>query len=479
MIPSEDTEEHFALNGCIPTPVQISQVERVALCNDIQRFSLLLGREAGREEEKLPASSVAASDLPSPWERLHRLAALRSRLESTLHGIAACPDSASVPEPRSLPIYAVRGKPATQSRLARRPTDQRAWLQATHPDSCETSSHLEETRTVPTLRTPSNRIAAEYLMELAQELHALHRLALFCEESEAAITAEGLLQSVRGWLRRSPFRESVSTPDRGRPYAEEALWRSAPAYRSLYRLIRTTRSGLHIDWSESAVLRFPALEAWHLYEIWCFLRVGVALRALGWRPVENDCLPIAPTGMRLRLAHGQASRIRFRAPDSASAADNLDLFYQPLFASANRAPGTPTRGYRSLSHVMQPDIALERDGRLLLLDPKYRSYTEPGDEQEDVDKMHAYRDAIVRVDVVSGNTVPAVDAAWCLFPGTPSLPLSPPEPLRAYPAPTQEHPFGRAGVGALRLRPLAADRELIGLLLHWLTSGERGRPTSE
>ena len=109
-----------------------------------------------------------------------------------------------------------------------------------------------------------------------------------------------------------------------------------------------------------------------------------------------------------------------------------------------------------------------RNGRLLLLDPKYRSYSEVGAEQEDVDKMHAYRDAIVRTDESTGQAVPAVDAAWCLFPGVPPSSYSRPEPLRAYPASTQTQPFGTAGVGAVQVRPAAENTELTALLRYWL-----------
>lgn len=119
---------------------------------------------------------------------------------------------------------------------------------------------------------------------------------------------------------------------------------------------------------------------------------------------------------------------------------------------------------------MQPDIALVQNGRILLLDPKYRSYGEAGQEQEDVDKMHTYRDAIVRTDANTGQTVPVVDAAWCLFPGLPQTPGVKLQRLRAYPAPAPDEPFGTAGVGAVQVRPGADNPELGALLRHWLES---------
>ena len=311
-------------------------------------------------------------------------------------------------------------------------------------------------------------------MALGQEVQALYRLSLFCEEPAAIAAAEGLSRRIDHWRRQPPYCDISPSVMSGPPPPAEALLRSAPAYRSLYEAIRRFRSGLHIDWSESAVLRFPLLEGWHLYEIWCFLRVGVALRDLGWQLFETDCLVIVPDGMRLRLAHGKASRMRFRAPRASTSlcgqGSLLELVYQPQFVGANQTSGRTSTGFHSLSHVMQPDVALIRDHRLLLLDPKYRPYAEFGAEQEDVDKMHAYRDAIVGTDARTGRTVPAVDAAWCLFPGLPRDSGANPAPLRTYPAATPDRPFGTAGVGAVQVRPGAQNAELSDLLRNWLES---------
>ena len=459
------------MTRCDPTKVSLSHEERVTLCDDISRFSLLLGREAQNTDSATIGAAAAVSQAESsPLERLRLLASLWPRLEAALRAIAACPDTALVSESRSLPIQAARGSSATLARLARHASGQRAWAQTARRSESETPAHIREQGPVRTVQTAANRIAVGFLKVLDQETRALHRLALFCEEPTSAAAAEQLNRDIRRWLGNSPFCECTKPQEGGQ--AAETLLRCSPAYRSLYEGIGRLRSGLQIDWSESAVLRFPVLEDWHLFEIWCFLRVAMAVRELGWQTGETDCLPMASTGMRLRLAHGRASRIRFHATNARESPSDpdagLELIYQPLFSSANQGTMLPQTGYRSLSHVMQPDIALVRHGRLLLLDPKYRSYGTGGDEQEDVDKMHAYRDAIVRTEPITGCSVPAVDAAWCLFPGLPCSASSRFERLRAYPASTPKQPFGTAGVGAVKVRPGADNAELMGLLRSWL-----------
>ena len=108
-------------------------------------------------------------------------------------------------------------------------------------------------------------------------------------------------------------------------------------------------------------------------------------------------------------------------------------------------------------------------GRLILLDPKFKRFTEAEAAQEDIDKMHTYRDAITYggqrgFERGSKSRVePAVSAAWCLFAGNAGNPgqdlnggfASP--LIYAYPTPDSQgaspHPYGTAGVGAFRLRP--------------------------
>lgn len=461
-----------ALDATDLTSVYLSPQERTTLCNDIYRFSLLIGREVQSDGGESLAADTDSRAESSPWERLQLLAALWPRLEAALQSIAASPDIATAPTVRSLPIQTARGSAATLARLARNPADHRAWIQEARQPERTTPVHIQEQRATHTMQTAANRIAKRFLTELAQEIQALYRLSQFCEELHAVTVASGMAQSIRHWIQRSPFSECIPRTRNGTALSTEPLQRCSPAYHSLSAVIHQSRSGLHLDWTESAILRFPALEAWHLYEIWCFLQVGAALRALGWRPYETDCLQIVQTGMCLRLAHGKASRIRFHAPAALKTSDRgdaaLELVYQPLFSSANRSSARLVSGYSSLSHVMQPDIALVRNGRLLVLDPKYRSYGEWGGEQEDIDKMHTYRDAIVHTNADTGQTVPAVDAAWCLFPGGPVSPHSRPNRLRAYPASTADRPFGTAGIGAVQVRPGADNVELTALLRHWL-----------
>lgn len=96
----------------------------------------------------------------------------------------------------------------------------------------------------------------------------------------------------------------------------------------------------------------------------------------------------------------------------------------------------------SYSHTLRPDIVIVKNGRKLMFDAKYKGdrpgfYCEGDDgtiqrwKEEDIDKMHAYRDAIL-----------GAKGSFILYPGTQDI---------FYP-----HHAGDScidGVGALSLRP--------------------------
>jgi hypothetical protein len=335
--------------------------------------------------------------------------------------------------------------------------------------------------------------------EVAREAQHLAALAAFCADRDGAARAQRLARAAGEWqaVFQRPALPPLTTSQRAHLRCAPQWSRWPPACRALYACWQKLHWPLHFDWSGDPLLQLPALEGWRLYEIWCFLTVADCLLRNGWIPLasssNNGILHCAPDGMRLRLATGRASMLRFRPPGRGRATPLL-LSYQPLFASANRRPtgdeteqlnavsrheaepdaaddAAPLGSCRSLTHDMQPDIVLQWRGRLYVLDAKYRRYASreaanAADDGaynaliEDLDKMHTYRDSIVH----RGRR--AVHHAWCLFPGRPHL-----DPrIVAYPAGAPERPYGTAGIGAVALRPGSPMEALTGLLDCWFAA---------
>jgi predicted component of viral defense system (DUF524 family) len=155
-----------------------------------------------------------------------------------------------------------------------------------------------------------------------------------------------------------------------------------------------------------------------LYQLWGTLSACAALLDVAARHgyvVEQQRLihRIGPDGFVQAVPAGKAA-IRLTHPGHGTVVTLIP----------ERAYGT-SGSLRSLSFSQVPDItiALERPGeppRLLLLDPKYKldsdSDADPSvdgrPKKVDIDKMHAYRDAIRDID---GRHV--VQAAFTLYPG--------------------------------------------------------------
>ncbi len=508
---------------------QLSPLERRLLLEEIGRLSLLLGRDlAAAPVYALPLrqETGAVADAISPLERLRLLEALWPEMQTALCALTRRPARQLQLTTRPIPLEQSRGGPAVAAALVRTPSGHAAWSAANGrrlngKGSCAPRMLLSVTPSVPrelpcvpeprpslTTDTPANRFVVALLLALVQEASALARLAAFCgEEAEAERMRE--VAEAAGCWRVIPCLREVNPPPEaaGQPDPSPG---GPPHYRALFAVARRLHQPLRFDWAGSPLLCLPSLEAWRLYELWCFLRVGAALRAGGWQITGGELLRWGTDGLRIVPQTGRASRLCFmravgkgtarpngRQRDAAGAIrsepERLELFYQPLFPSANQQAQWPgqTRnagdgieetgsGLYALSHAMQPDIAIRRQERLYLLDAKFRAYApseaereeealsslEPGAIRqpaallEDIDKMHAYRDAIVR------DGKPVVQAAWCLFPGTPE---NGPDRI-VYPTATPQQPFGTAGVGALRLRPGWEAPLLDALLGAWLSA---------
>ncbi len=446
--------EFFASSNETPSPVEFAPEERRRLLEDIGFLCLSVNQTSGEKtlgltEQTTQNAFIAAN---SPFVRLQRLAEFAAHILPLLLAAAQQPDSVLVSASHRLPLDQLHGKMSVLSELARSPQAQMALAKRQNPMPIVSEAHA-----VLSFQTPANRLIATLLHQLSAEANALALLAEFCADMEAEAQARTLENRVKNLLAEKLWREQTSLP----PSQIASLLPACRAKALLpYRLIlehwqsyRDSTPGF--DWSGLAALTLSERALWQVYEIWCFLQIAQALQSLGWKRIGETQIQVTAEGMHLVLATGQASCLSFTPPNASRKSKEaiLRLFYQPLFVSANRQLNpdvADAERYVSRSHAMQPDFVLNTRGRLIVFDAKLRTYSVVGAEQEDIDKMHAYRDGIVRR---AGQSVrPAVAAAWCLFPGLrDATELS---GIRAYPTPTEETPFGNGHIGAIRLRPL-------------------------
>ena len=241
-----------------------------------------------------------------------------------------------------------------------------------------------------------NRLLKTFIGEVASRLR--HLRAETADREIESSQLEELYTELRGARRAATFLTEVITPS-DLPIVLTMVLINRPEYRAVLDGLVEYRRSVAVHLEETA-LEAPLQNLPHLYQRWCLLEVIDAVIRVageqGYRVVEERLshrrqgalfIDVLPVGMSL---------FRFRHDKSSTEAT---LTHEPRF---NRE-SLPS----SVSFEQVPDIVLEvraRDSEpsLFVFDPKYKLDSESVAEEEpsrgpqktDIDKMHAYRDAI-------------------------------------------------------------------------------------
>ena len=212
------------------------------------------------------------------------------------------------------------------------------------------------------------------------------------------------------------FLTEVSTPQ-DLPVVLTMVLLNRPEYRAvLDGLVEFRRSvAVHL---EDAALDAPLQNLPYLYQRWCLLEVIDTMTRVaagqGYRVAEERLSRRRRGALFIDVLPMEEPLVRYRHDESGTEAT---LTHERTF-DGKSSPW-------SVSFAQRPDIVIEVQARnsaprLFVFDPKYKLDSEDHDEEgwvgrpkkSDIDKMHAYRDAI-RGD--GGRQV--VDYAAILYPG--------------------------------------------------------------
>ncbi|HEY9840706.1 MAG: nuclease domain-containing protein [Candidatus Sericytochromatia bacterium] len=247
-----------------------------------------------------------------------------------------------------------------------------------------------EQRPVLLLDQPENRFVAGVVAQIRLHLQQLGAHARHCGRCEAADSLQQLEQQLTGHWQRHPL---AALPPRLQLPANLQLLR-LPAYAVCGRVWQALRQG----WLPAAtgLYQLPYGDLALLYQHFCLLQLADALlawsRLQGWHSGPLD-LGLRRGRPLLRLQ--QAGKWLELVPEASYGPEgellSLSLTQRPDISLRLRVPGRPLQ--------------------LLVFETKYRS--EAGQPlKQDLDKLHAYRDAIRHAD---GSAV--VAAAVLLYPG--------------------------------------------------------------
>lgn len=303
---------------------------------------------------------------------------------------------------------------------ARRPRADRLVLGLRKANNLSKEGHLRsvaDSRVQPSVDVYENRLVRAFVDAVDVRLRALAR---YQSSSVIQESARQMLRDLTIARAKAAFLKDVGLP-RGVPTRVTMVLLYRPEYRAAlecYReFCRSLRVELHEDRIESPLENLP-----YLYELWCTLRVIAALLTAAGK--NGYCV------VQQRLVTRDAGGLWIQPLEPGRVAVEL---VNPV--TGIRVTLTPQRVYaltgkpfRTVSFQQIPDItiAVETPGyetAIYLLDPKYKLDGEALAEADptvvrgsplkiDVDKMHAYRDAIRGID---GRRV--VRYAATMYPG--------------------------------------------------------------
>lgn len=169
-------------------------------------------------------------------------------------------------------------------------------------------------------------------------------------------------------------------------------------YQNITKILDKLQTALHIDLDNSIEFtnNYYSKPASDLYEIWCFLQIETMLTKHLGKPTEQTIIKSTNTRIKVTLKQGIKSSIKYSLPDK-----DITLYYNYEFSEK-----------RSYTIPYKPDITIEISSpdRTIYhhFDSKYKiSVDGISFKEEDIWKMHAYKDGIV-------NTV----SSSILYPGT-------------------------------------------------------------
>jgi hypothetical protein len=342
--------------------------------------------------------------------------------------------------------------------MARRPSPPRLAAALAKADNLDANARplaVADRRVEHTVDVYENRLLKLFLARLGQRLRRLQNVGAELKKHAIADEAKDLHGRLSRAAKSAAFLDDVTPPIYG-PRQVSMVLLKRPEYREMLSAYRRYQRHMTVV-LDDPLLDAPLADVPGLYELWGTMKVAESLTAvaeeLGFRIEENEL--VRRRGGDLRLVTRGAS-VRLTNPNTGV---TVRLREQPTY-------GTRDLALHSITFKQIPDISLEvtRPGwptKVHVFDPKYKLQPPPATDAEedseveafpggpkkvDIDKMHAYRDAIRRPD---GSR--AVAYAAILYPG-------------------EERSF-TAGLEAIQCRPARSgdlETKLWSLFVQWL-----------
>lgn len=264
-----------------------------------------------------------------------------------------------------------------------------------------------------TFDTKENRLTKYMLQSTVRRLENFRKQYIKLSRDTDVAVIDQITAMIKGIQRRynTGFLKGVeSIPAKS---GMSLVFTMAPGYRELYRCYLLLQHGLSVTGS---VFNVSVKDLAVLYEYWCFIKLNSLMKER-YELISQDIIKVAGNGLFVSLIKGQRSSVRYRNPENGEV---ITLSYNPKEISGATVPQKPDNVLSLKKKGAKVDYEYVFDAKYKInpaLDgTQYqKSYGTPGPQEEDINTMHRYRDAIV----YQSNAAPferTMFGAYVLFP---------------------------------------------------------------
>ena len=261
-----------------------------------------------------------------------------------------------------------------------------------------------------TFDTLENRYVKWTIQRIASRLHALIEVlekAIKLKDTKHAIPSALVqeLKVIESWLQKrlhSPFWRSIGHLDRS---VHSLVLQMAPGYREVHQIYSILAQSIVL---QGELYKMSLKNIWKLYEYWTFLKLGQIL-SKECHALTQNVIEFNSNGLYVNLTDGQRIERTF---EHKITGEKISLVYQ--YDTGKQVPTVQQK----------PDsmLSIAKKGKnyefQYIFDAKYKidfsSKLGPSPQQEDINTMHRYRDAIVVAN--NGAYERTAFGAYVLFP---------------------------------------------------------------
>jgi predicted component of viral defense system (DUF524 family) len=277
-----------------------------------------------------------------------------------------------------------------------------------------TPTHMLETRRHVNYDTAENRFVKWVLVRIGQKLKDIKtRLAQKSRVEDPELTKK--LNLMLSHVQRLLQHDFLNVGEM-RQLSISLVLQMASGYREVYRYYLMLLKGLSI---QNDLFRLSMKDLAQLYEYWCFLKIHHLL-SKKYELLKQDIIKLNRSGLFVTLDKSQQAKMEYRNPVNG---EIFTLFYNAL-PKGDKSPTLSQRPDNVLT-LKKNDAAAEYK---YIFDAKYRinpayegtpyfeRYRMPGPEEDDINTMHRYRDAIVYSEGQGREYERSMFGAYVLFP---------------------------------------------------------------